>query len=144
MRRAAAPLLACLAVLQAMPVGAAGAAWQPVASVPGIFDVGGPTAGSRLVVAGAGRLYLLDQAGAVTPFAQGPGGYADDKGGEAYLAVSPGLHPGGAGCDFQPGDVTSAAVQRAGHFAVVVVDTKGKVLDAYVLDRLPLRFRHPI
>jgi len=46
--------------------------------------------------------------------------------------------------DFQPGDVTSAAVQRAGHFAVVVVDTKGKVLDAYVLDRLPLRFRHPI
>lgn len=46
--------------------------------------------------------------------------------------------------DFQPGDVTSASVQRAGHFAVVVVDTKGKVLDAFVLDRLPLRFRHPI
>ena len=46
--------------------------------------------------------------------------------------------------DFQPGDVTSAAVQRSGHFAVVVVDTKGRVLDAFVLDRLPLRFRHPI
>src|SRR5579859_2196827 len=105
MRRAAAPLLACLAVLLAVPVGAAGAAWQPVASIPGIFDLGGPGTDGRLVVAGAGKLYLVDLAGTVTPFAQGPGGYADDKGGEAYLAVSPGLHPGGAGCDFQPGDV---------------------------------------
>src|ERR1700719_3016504 len=105
MRRAAALLLACTAVLFAVPVGAAGAAWQPVASISGIFDVGGPGADGRLVVAGAAKLYLVDPAGAVTPFAQGPGGYADDKGGEAYFAVSPGLHPGGPGCDFQAGDV---------------------------------------
>jgi hypothetical protein len=105
MRRAAALLLACIAVLFAVPVGAAGPAWQPVASISGIFDIGGPRADGWLVVAGAGRLYLVDPAGAVTPFAQGPGGYADDKGGEAYFAVSPGLHPGGPGCDFQPGDV---------------------------------------
>src|SRR4029077_11381773 len=105
MRRAAALLLAWTAVLFAVPVGAAGGACQPVASIPGIFDVGGPRADGWLVVAGAGRLYLVDPAGAVTPFAQGPGRYADDKGGEAYFAVSPGLHPGGPGCDFQPGDV---------------------------------------
>ena len=46
--------------------------------------------------------------------------------------------------DFKPGDVTSAATQRAGRYAVVVVDTKGKVLVAFVLDSLPLRFRHPL
>lgn len=105
MRRTAAFLLACIAALFAVPAGAAGAPWQPVASVPGIFDLGGPRPDGWLVVAGAGRLYLVDPAGAVTPFAQGPGGYADDKGGEAYLAVSPGLHPAGPGCDFQAGDV---------------------------------------
>jgi hypothetical protein len=105
MRRAALPLLACVAALVVVPAGAAGAAWQPVASVPGIFDLGGPVTDGRLVVAGAGKLYLVDTSGAVTPFAQGPGGYADDAGGEAYLAVSPGLRAGGPGCDFQPGDV---------------------------------------
>jgi len=105
MRLVAASLLAFMAALAAVPVGATGAAWQPVASVAGIFDVAGPGPDGRLVVAGAGKLYLLDAAGVLTPFAQGPGGYADDKGGEAYLAVSPGLHPAGPGCDFQPGDV---------------------------------------
>ncbi len=105
MRRTAALLLACTAVLLSVPVGAAGPAWQPVASISGIFDVGGPRADGWLVVAGAAKLYLVDPAGAVTPFAQGPGGYADDKGGEAYFAVSPGLHPGGPGCDFQAGDL---------------------------------------
>jgi hypothetical protein len=105
MGRAAALLLACTAVALAVPVEAAGAAWQPVASVPGIFDLGGPRADGWLVVAGAGKLYLVDPAGAVTPFAQGPGGYADDRGAEAYFAVSPGLRAGGPGCDFQPGDV---------------------------------------
>ena len=94
-----------MAALWAVPVTAASPAWQAVARIAGIFDVAGPRADGGLVVAGSGRLYVLDPQGAVTPFAQGPGGYADDKGGEAYLAVSPGLHPGGPGCDFQAGDV---------------------------------------
>src|SRR5438067_3998763 len=65
MRRAAAPVLACMAAVLVVPVGAAGTAWQPVASVPGIFDLG-PRPDGRLVVAGAGTLYRLDPAGAVT------------------------------------------------------------------------------
>ena len=65
MRRAAAPVLACMAALLAVPVGAAGTASQPVASVPGIFDLG-PRPDGRLVVAGAGKLYRLDPSGAVT------------------------------------------------------------------------------
>jgi hypothetical protein len=124
MRRAAALLLACTAVLFAVPVGAAGTAWQPVASISGIFDVGGPRADGRLVVAGAAKLYLVDPTGAVTPFAQGPGGYADDKGGEAYFAVSPGLHPGGPGCDFQADDVYVLRLHAP--FGVTRVDVQGR------------------
>jgi len=105
MRRLAALLLLCATAVWATPVAAAGVAWQPRAKVAGIFDIGGPRADGWLVVAGAGRLWLVDPQGAVTPFAQGPAGYADDKGGEAYLAVSPSLLPGESGCDFQPGDV---------------------------------------
>jgi hypothetical protein len=105
MRSAAALLLAVFGALLAVPVAAAPPTWQPVAKVAGIFDVGGPRKDGWLVVAGSGRLFLVDPQGAVTPFAQGSGGYADDRGAEAYLAVSPGLHPGGPGCDFQAGEV---------------------------------------
>ena len=46
--------------------------------------------------------------------------------------------------DFKPGDVTHAKVQRAGRYAVVVVDSHQRVVVSFVLDRLPLRFRHPV
>ena len=46
--------------------------------------------------------------------------------------------------DFKPGDVTNAKVQRAGRYAVVVVDSRQRVVVSFVLDRLPLRFRHPV
>src|SRR5438034_7356921 len=72
-------------------------AWQQWRHVPGVFDVSGPRSDGRLVVATSGRMLLVDPArGAASPFAGGPGGYADDPGTEAYLAVSPGLHVAGA------------------------------------------------
>lgn len=83
-------------------------AWQPVAKIAGIFDLAGPRADGWLIAAGAGKLYLLDPLGAVTPFAQGPDGYADDKGGEAYLTIVPKLPAAatsGAACTWQQGDV---------------------------------------
>ena len=46
--------------------------------------------------------------------------------------------------NFQPGDVTHARVQRAGRYALVVVDSHQNVVVAFVLDRLPLRFRHQV
>ena len=46
--------------------------------------------------------------------------------------------------DFKPGDVTHAKVQRAGRYAVVVVDSHQRVVVSFVLDRLPLRFRHQV
>lgn len=109
-RRAATAILACLAGAQVMAVSAANPApvWQPVAKIGGIVDLAGPRADGWLVAAGAGKLYLVDPLGAVTPFAQGPDGYADDKGAEAYLTVVPKLPAGatsGAACTWQQGDV---------------------------------------
>jgi hypothetical protein len=46
--------------------------------------------------------------------------------------------------DFQPGDVTHAKLQRAGRYALVVVDSHQRVVVSFVLDRLPLRFRHQV
>jgi hypothetical protein len=43
--------------------------------------------------------------------------------------------------DFKPGDVDLVRMPRPGHFAVVVVTTKGwKAVAAAVFDRLPARF----
>jgi hypothetical protein len=46
--------------------------------------------------------------------------------------------------DFQPGDVTHAQVQRAGRYALVCVDSRQRVVVSFVVDRLPLRFRHQV
>lgn len=98
--------LAFLALLLAglTQADADGPAWELWRHIPGVFDVVGPRSDGRLLVAGSGRLFLVDAAGTVVPFASGPGGYADDAGAEAYIAVSPGLHVAGSGCDFAPDD----------------------------------------
>jgi hypothetical protein len=90
------------ALLALLPVSgaAAGPAWEGWQPVPGVFDLGGPRANGSLLVAGSAALYTLTQAGDPKPFARGPGGYRDDPGAEAYLAVSPGQHVAAAGCDF--------------------------------------------
>ena len=90
----------------AVTASAAPLAWQPVATIPGVVDVGGPRADGWLVVMGIGKLWLVDPLGAATPY---PGVYGDDKGAEAYLTVVPKLPAAAlsatAGCSFQTGDV---------------------------------------
>ena len=53
----------------------------------------------------------------VARFAQGTGGYSDDRGAEAYLAVSPagGLSVDGAGCRFAPDDVYILRLRQYRH-----------------------------
>jgi hypothetical protein len=97
--RWAVPAVALLALLP-ISGAAAGPAWEGWQPVPGVFDVGGPRSNGSLLVAGSAALYTLTQAGDLEPFARGPGGYRDDPGAEAYLAVSPGQHVAAAGCDF--------------------------------------------
>jgi len=121
--RAVAGLLAALfALVFAIQASAAGPAWQPIAHVPGVVDIGGPRSDGKLVVAGAGKLYLMDLSGALTPFAQGPGGYSDDKGAEAYLAVSPGL--AGDTCTWTVDDVFILRLHAP--IGITKVDASGK------------------
>jgi len=96
-----------LALIAFLPISgaAAGPVWEQWTSVHGVFDLGGPRADGSLVVAGSAALYTLAPDGALTPFARGPGGYRDDPGAEAYLAVSPGQHVATSGCDFSRDDI---------------------------------------
>ena len=75
MRWTAAILLGFMALASAAPAAAARPAWQRVATVPGIFDIGGPRRDGWLVVAGAGKLYLVDPAGVIRHVSFGEGGY---------------------------------------------------------------------
>ena len=100
MRRLLAFLTAALAALTPVHAYAGTVAWEPGKTVAGIFDVDGPRSDGSLIVAGAAALYLMNPAGAITPFARGPGGYREDKGAEAYLANSPGGKVSSANCSF--------------------------------------------
>ena len=97
-------VVVALLALGPIPVSAAGSTWEHWQAVGGVFDVGGPRGDGSLLVAGSANLYLVDPAGNVTPFARGPGGYHEDAGAEAYIAVSPGQHVSAASCDFAPDD----------------------------------------
>ena len=104
MKRLLGALLAVQVALAAQPGLAADAAWEPWQKITGIIDVDGPRTDGSLIVAGSAALYLVDPSGKVTPFARGPGGYRDDAGTEAYLAMSPGGTVSAAGCSFTPDD----------------------------------------
>ena len=102
MRRLLALLV--LAVLAMTPVTtyAADVSWEQWRAFAGVFDVDGPRSDGSLIVAGSAALYLVDPAGTAIPFARGPGGYHEDPGAEAYLALSRGGHVAAANCDFAP------------------------------------------
>jgi hypothetical protein len=102
MRRLLAVLVAAHMALLPAPAYSAGASWEQWKPISGVFDVDGPRSDGSLIVAGSAALYLADPAGTVNPFARGPGGYHEDPGAEAYLAMSTGGHVGSAGCDFAP------------------------------------------
>ena len=97
-----AALIAGALALSPVGVGAAGAAWEQWQSIKGVFDVDGPRSDGSLLVAGSAALYLVDPGGKQTPFARGPGGYREDPGTEAYVAVSRGGAVTDAGCSFAP------------------------------------------
>jgi len=101
MRRTMAALIVAGLALAPMSAHADGVAWQHWKSIPGVFDIGGPRNGF-LVVAGSAALYLVHSEGEVATFARGTGGYHDDPGAEAYLAVSTGGHVNASDCAFAP------------------------------------------
>ncbi len=127
MSKLALALAAVFALVFAVQASAAGPTWQPLAHVAGVFDVGGPRSDGKLMVAGAAKLWLMDLNGGLTPFEQGAGGYADDRGAEPYLAVSPGLSVEGAGCSFAPDDVFILRLHKP--IGITRVDASGKKSD---------------
>jgi hypothetical protein len=100
MRRLLAVLVAALFAVAPTPAHAANVAWERWHSVAGVFDVDGQRSDGSLIVAGRAALYLVNPAGKVTPFARGPGGYREDAGAEAYIAMSPGAAVTAAQCSF--------------------------------------------
>jgi hypothetical protein len=97
--------------------------WQPWQPLPGVFDLAGPRSDGRLVAAAGGRLFLVAADGAITPFADGQGGYQVASGPEAYLDVSPGLHVVGANCDFARDDVF--VIRPTAPIGITRVDPQG-------------------
>jgi hypothetical protein len=90
------------AALALIPTAAVAAdpTWEAWLPIPGVLDLDGPRTDGTFVVAGSAALYTVDATGNVQPFARGSGGYHEDPGQEAYLAVSPGSHVEAADCDF--------------------------------------------
>ena len=48
--------------------------WVRFRHLAGVVDLSGPRGDGSFIVAAAGRLFTLAQAGALRPFARGPGG----------------------------------------------------------------------
>lgn len=87
--------------------------WTRAAPVRGVFDVAGPRADGRLVVAAGGKLFLLNaQDGAWQRFAGGPQGYPGAGGEEPYIALAPGDPP--VACTFARDDLFVLQLKPAG------------------------------
>src|SRR5258707_4488494 len=102
MRRPMALLVLALMTLAPATAYGADASWEQWRAFAGVFDVDGPRTDGSLIVAGSAALYLVDPGGTAIPFARGPGGYHEDPGAEAYLALSRGGHVNASNCDFAP------------------------------------------
>jgi hypothetical protein len=102
MRRLVALLVLALMAMAPATAYAADVSWEQWRAFAGAFDIDGPRSDGSLIVAGSAALYLVDPGGTATPFARGPGGYHEDPGAEAYLALSRGGHVAAANCDFAP------------------------------------------
>lgn len=73
--------------------------WTRYVHIHSVLDLVGPRRDGAMVVAAAGKLWLLHRSGAVTPYAPQ---YTSPGGEEAYIALAAGH---GGGCSFRPGTV---------------------------------------
>ncbi len=110
MRRRALPavalvLLASCGGSAAPGAGAGQARWKHFKSLPNAIDVAGPRRDGRLVAVTRTRLFLLDPAGALSPFARGSHGFKGGSGGEPYIALASERPLKSAGCTFHRDDV---------------------------------------
>jgi hypothetical protein len=96
------------------------AQWTPFVHVARPLDLAGPRADGKLVLAAAGRLWLLDRSGAITRFAPA---YKSPGGEEPYIAIAPpSMRP--ATCF---GKDALYALKVPGPHGVLRIDAKGRV-----------------
>lgn len=97
------------------------AQWAPFVHVRRPLDVVGPRSDGSIVLAAAGRLWLLQRSGTVAPFATG---YRSPGGEEPYIALAPSGH-GHGGCSFGAGTVY--AIRLGSGRGVVAIGPRGHV-----------------
>ncbi len=129
-RRVLAAVLSALvvvgALLSASAPGRTGGRerWVRFRHIPAVLDLTGPRHDGRIVLAAAGRLFLLGPGGATQPFARGRDGYRTARGREPYIARANGARVAGAGCAFGREDVF--ALEPRGRQGIIRIDARGR------------------
>jgi hypothetical protein len=99
------------------------ARWVRFLHVAGVVDLAGPRGDGQLMVAAAGRLFLLSTSGQLVPFARGGGGYTTALGPEPYIAMATGTPVTGLSCSF--GKDATYALEPNGSPGVISIDKQG-------------------
>ena len=90
----------------------------------GVVDLAGPRGDGSFIVAAAGRLFTLSRAGALQPFARGPGGYSTPIGPEPYITPAGDEPVAGTRCSFGGGMIF--ALQPGAHPGVIGIGADGR------------------
>jgi hypothetical protein len=98
--------------------------WVRFRHVPGVVDLVGPANGGSFTVAAAGRLFMLSRAGALSPFATGPGGYSTAMGPEPYITLAGTDRVAGTRCSFRGGMIF--ALQPGSRPGIILISADGR------------------
>jgi hypothetical protein len=100
------------------------AAWATFRHLPGVVDLAGPRADGSFLVAAAGRLFVLDRDGTLSPFARGTSGYQTAMGTEPYLVLTSTYRVRGKPCSF--GKNTAFAIEPGTDPGVIMISSQGR------------------
>jgi hypothetical protein len=98
--------------------------WVRFRHVAGVVDLAGPRGDGSFTVAAAGRLFLLSRAGALRPFARGPGGYSTAIGPEPYITTTGNDRVAGTRCSFRNGMIF--AMQPGSRPGIILIAADGR------------------
>jgi hypothetical protein len=115
---------ACAAAPRPSSVPAPPDRWAKFLHLAGVVDLAGPRGDGSFTVAAAGRLFTLSGAGALRPFARGPGGYSTAIGPEPYITLAGDGPVAGTRCSFSSGMIF--ALQPGRHPGVIGISADGR------------------